>query len=206
MELAAKDGEPLFIGSHVALDFLNTVFSPAGETVETIGDGPSFLAWLTRAGLLTDAGASRLKRRLNAEDIEAAAAEARTFRAWVTTWVSRWSDAPNEDYNAELRRLNGVLHKGSGHHREVVSANGRLQLVERDSIDGVDDILALLATQIALLITGEDPGLVRRCAGPGCTLWFVDRTKGHRRLFCSAAACGNRAKVAAFRARQKKGK
>jgi predicted RNA-binding Zn ribbon-like protein len=40
-------------------------------------------------------------------------------------------------------------------------------------------------------------------AGAGCTLWFVDRTKAHRRIFCSATTCGNRAKVAAFRQRQR---
>jgi predicted RNA-binding Zn ribbon-like protein len=45
---------------------------------------------------------------------------------------------------------------------------------------------------------------VKRCEGAECTLWFVDRTKAHRRRFCSATACGNRDKVAAFRARQRR--
>jgi predicted RNA-binding Zn ribbon-like protein len=49
----------------------------------------------------------------------------------------------------------------------------------------------------------ERPALVKRRTGPGCTLWFVDRTKSHGRVFCSATACGNRAKVAAFRDRQR---
>ena len=47
----------------------------------------------------------------------------------------------------------------------------------------------------------EDPALLKACAGADCTLWFMDRTKAHRRMFCSATACGNRAKVAAFRRR-----
>ena len=47
------------------------------------------------------------------------------------------------------------------------------------------------------------PALIKRCAGTDCSLWFVDRTKAHGRMFCSAAACGNRAKVAAFRQRQR---
>jgi predicted RNA-binding Zn ribbon-like protein len=57
--------------------------------------------------------------------------------------------------------------------------------------------------QIASLVATEPPALVKRCAGPGCILWFVDRTKAHRRVFCSATVCGNRAKVAAFRERQR---
>nr|WP_254214234.1 CGNR zinc finger domain-containing protein [Burkholderia multivorans] len=32
-------------------------------------------------------------------------------------------------------------------------------------------------------------------------LWFLDRTKSHRRRWCSKALCGNRQKVAAFRRR-----
>ena len=47
----------------------------------------------------------------------------------------------------------------------------------------------------------RDPALLKACAGADCTLWFLDRTKAHRRMFCSATACGNRAKVAAFRRR-----
>jgi predicted RNA-binding Zn ribbon-like protein len=52
-------------------------------------------------------------------------------------------------------------------------------------------------------VARENASLVKQCAGPGCTLWFLDRTKAHARRFCSAAACGNRAKVAAFRERQR---
>jgi predicted RNA-binding Zn ribbon-like protein len=57
--------------------------------------------------------------------------------------------------------------------------------------------------QIAALITKEQPSLVKDCAGSTCTLWFLDQSKAHRRLFCSPSACGNRAKVAAFRDRQR---
>jgi predicted RNA-binding Zn ribbon-like protein len=65
------------------------------------------------------------------------------------------------------------------------------------------DLLALVTQQVAQLLGMEDPTLIKRCAGAGCVLWFVDRTKAHRRVFCSTTACGNRAKVAAFRERQR---
>jgi predicted RNA-binding Zn ribbon-like protein len=51
------------------------------------------------------------------------------------------------------------------------------------------------------LLMQEDLSLVRQCGGEDCTIIFLDRTKSHRRRWCSMAACGNRAKVAAFRAR-----
>jgi len=33
-------------------------------------------------------------------------------------------------------------------------------------------------------------------------MWFYDRTKSHRRRWCSMALCGNRAKARAHRERQ----
>ena len=44
--------------------------------------------------------------------------------------------------------------------------------------------------------------LIRECEHPDCVLWFYDRTKSHRRRWCSMALCGNRHKVAEFRKRQ----
>jgi predicted RNA-binding Zn ribbon-like protein len=77
------------------------------------------------------------------------------------------------------------------------------QVTERWRIDAAAALIAVVAAQLASLVASEPPDLVKRCAGPACTLWFVDRTKAHSRLFCSATACGNRAKVAAFRERQR---
>jgi predicted RNA-binding Zn ribbon-like protein len=194
--------KPLFLGSHPAMDFLNTTLTPQGTRTELIGDGLSFVEWLVSAGLLDASTASKVKRRMGAKALDMVATEAKKMRAWAGEWISRWRDAAAGSYEAELRHLNGLL-EGAKCHREVVQVNNSLQLAERCRIDGADELIALVAEQIALLITTEQPSLVKRCAGPACTLWFVDRTKAHRRLFCSAEACGNRAKVAAFRERQR---
>ena len=42
-----------------------------------------------------------------------------------------------------------------------------------------------------------DLSLVKACQNPQCVLFFYDTTKNHARRWCSMAACGNRAKVAA---------
>lgn len=195
--------KPLFLGSHRALDFLNTTLSLRGERIELIGDGDSFVAWLAGAGLLDPSSASTMKRRFGSEALNAAAAEARRFRHWAGEWISRWHDAPRGDYETELHRLNGLLERAKC-YREVIAAKNRVQLLERWRIDSADELIALVALEVASLIATEQPALVKRCAGAECTLWFLDRTRAHHRLFCSAAACGNRAKVAAFRERQRK--
>jgi predicted RNA-binding Zn ribbon-like protein len=197
--------EPLFLGSHPAIDFLNTTLCPRGERMELIGDGRSFVEWLAGAGLLDPAMVPRLLRRLGGAALDQAAAEARRFREWVRAWIARWQRDPDGgDHGAELRRLNAILEKEAV-HRELVATPGGCQIVERCRIDTADQLIGLVAVQVARLIASEDPSLVKTCAGPECTLWFLDRTKARRRLFCSAAACGNRAKVAAFRERQRAG-
>lgn len=196
--------KPLFLGTHPAMDFLNTSFGPKGKPIELIGEGRSFVTWLVSAGLLDESTASKIKRRFRAEALDAVAAEARTFREWAGDWLSCWRDAPGGNYATELRRLNRQLERAKGYREAVVTKNG-VQVMERCRIDSADELIALVAVQVAFLIATEQPVLVKRCAGPGCTLWFLDRTKAHGRLFCSAAVCGNRAKVAAFRERQRSG-
>jgi len=167
-----------------------------------IGDGRAFFAWLVTAKLVEQVHTPRLMRRLGAKGAEALAADARKLREWAREWLLRWRNAPNDDYGDELKTLNSYLSRES-RYRQIVSTKEGLALDTRTRIDTADEVLAVLAAQLASLVTEEDPALLRSCAGPGCTLWFVDRTKAHRRLFCSASTCGNRAKVAAFRERQK---
>ena len=194
--------QPQFIGSHPAADFLNTAFEPHGQHVEIIGDGKALLEWLQTSGLLDAEQSARLSRKLGAKGLDAAAAEARKLREWARAWLTRWRSAPGRDYSAEVMTLNKALSNLNVRH-EVTRTEEGLERVTRFQIDTVEELLALLASQIGDLVTQEDPGLLKSCAGDGCTLWFLDRTKAHRRMFCSAAGCGNRAKVAAFRERQR---
>src|SRR5262249_1988241 len=154
----------------------------------------AFVDWLAAAGLVD----GKLARRFGGTALDAAAADARRFREWVRSWLAR---GPGGGQAAELRHLNGLLDKAAVRF-EVVAPSGRRELVERMRIESAGGLVGMVALQVARLVTEEDLARVKRCAGPGCTLWFLDRTKAHRRRFCSAAACGNRAKVAAFRARQ----
>lgn len=193
---------PLFLGSHPAVDFLNTALAPNGSPIETIPDGRALLDWMVGAGLIGDAEATRLMRRSGGKALDSAAQEARKVREWARRWLERWRTAPDDDYGAEIATLNKLLARGAWHD-EVVATEAGARMIERVHGDDPDALLASIARQIAELITSEDASLLKSCAGSACTLWFLDRTKAHRRLFCSATVCGNRAKVAAFRRRQR---
>jgi predicted RNA-binding Zn ribbon-like protein len=191
----------LFLGSHPALDFLNTAYAPDGRQIETIGNGTAFLDWLAEARLLAGAQRAGLAERWSGTALDALATEARSMREWARDWLVRWRDEPTADYTAEFDALNERL-SAIFVYRQVTEER---TLVERIRLEDEAAVLGLVAMQIAALVTEEDGTLVRSCAGTGCTLWFLDRTKAHRRIYCSAALCGNRAKVAAFRERARSG-
>jgi predicted RNA-binding Zn ribbon-like protein len=194
--------EPLLLGNHRALDFLNTWRSPDGEAVETIGDGRAFGEWLVAAGSIAEDEIARLTRRAGVRAMDEAAAEARRFREWAREWLVRWRRAPTSRFAKEIEELNRVLAR-EDRNRQVVTRRDGLTLAEVANFETPAALVALPAADIAALVTREDAKLVRECAAGHCTLWFLDRTKAHNRRFCSAAICGNRAKVAAFRERQR---
>jgi predicted RNA-binding Zn ribbon-like protein len=193
---------PVLLGGHPAIDFLNTTFRPLDVAVEVIGDGEALLCWMVEARLLDAPTAASIRRHYPRATLDAVAADARRLRAWVADWIDRWSRRPQYTYATEIRRLNALLKHGHG-YREVVQSEDGVRVIQREHLSDAAGLLAIIAAPIAQLIAQEDAQLIRRCAGAACTLRFLDRTKAHRRVFCSAAACGNRARVAAFRSRQR---
>lgn len=185
----------LFLGGHGALDFLNSAYTPHGEWIDTIPDGAAFLRWLVEAELIDEAKASELADRFGAEALDHTAAEARALREEMREWVGAWRAGTPI---AVAPRLNALLTSGTFAWR--VEEDG--SVVATPQFDQPDALLALIARQIALLFGQEDAALARACEGPKCTLHFIDRSKAHRRRFCSAAVCGNRVKAAAFRNRK----
>jgi predicted RNA-binding Zn ribbon-like protein len=67
----------------------------------------------------------------------------------------------------------------------------------------VDAVLAVLAHDCLELFDSEDRQALHWCADPSCTRPFIDRSRGHRRRWCGMKGCGDRAKAAAYRARQR---
>jgi len=73
--------------------------------------------------------------------------------------------------------------------------------VRRDGT--ASQLLATLAADLLELVAGADIDNVKRCAHPGCTRLYLDSSRAKTRQWCGMSTCGNRAKVQAFRARQR---
>jgi predicted RNA-binding Zn ribbon-like protein len=66
------------------------------------------------------------------------------------------------------------------------------------------DMLKPIAISAASLMSGPRGGRVRQCSDDrGCGWLFVDESRAQNRRWCAMGDCGNRAKAARHRARQK---
>jgi predicted RNA-binding Zn ribbon-like protein len=188
--------EPLAVADHPALDLLNTVAMVDGEPVDFLqGDG-DVVRWLARAR-----GGARGTRFQGRPGTLLAAA--RTLRETIRSLVARRKNGQKAPaVLAEAAVLNRFLAEAGSRPELVWDDAGGPRLERRRDSRTPEQLLAPLAESAAELLSAADFDLVRPCAGPGCVLWFYDRTKSHRRRWCSMAVCGNRHKVAAFRQRQ----
>lgn len=204
--------QPLFVGDHLALDFLNSVAAPAGEWIEWIGSGRDLLSWLEQAGAVPPAVGAQLRGSFGSHSLDDVAVKARELREWFRAFVAKHAGKPlRERCLTELTSLNQLLEKDEI-FRQIELAD--MQRAEEQGPrptpfrwrsercwSSPDSLLLPIAEAMGDLVCSTDFDLVRQCDGPSCTLWFADVSKAHARRWCSMAICGNRAKAAAHRAR-----
>ncbi len=188
---------PLFVGEHPALDFLNSTAAPWGAVIEWITDGADLVAWLEQAGLVPVAVARQMLKR-RSKELDPVAQDARALREWFRAFVQTHAGHPlDANVTGKLHSLNRLLARDEGYRQLEAGPRWRRERRWRTP----DALLQPLADAMGDLVCEADFRLVRNCEGPDCTIWFLDRSKGHRRRWCSMAACGNRAKAAAHRRR-----
>jgi predicted RNA-binding Zn ribbon-like protein len=93
--------------------------------------------------------------------------------------------------------INEILRITEGHD-ELISEGGawRMEFIAREG--GLDWLLAAIARSAAELLAEGPKAPLRVCANPQCGLFFYDKSRTHRRRWCSMSVCGNRNKVATF--------
>jgi len=192
MSAVSSQQAALFLADHRALDFLNTVAQVDGLPSDVWQSDEDVSAWLAEAGFPVGKDTTE---PLPGELLK----EARVLREIIRTLVAqkktgeRVDPQPLNDYLAALCSIKKL----------VADKNGELQVETCFIGQTAARILGPVAELAAGLIARTPFELVRQCEHPECTLWFYDRTKSHRRRWCSMALCGNRAKVARFRQQQK---
>jgi predicted RNA-binding Zn ribbon-like protein len=185
--------EMLFLGDDTALDFINTSYGVDKAARECFQSDADVSNWLKHVALPAQTPASKPGELLRL---------ALELRQMALELVEKRSAGKA----GNPQRLNALLEAGSRYSELQWPRSGQPALASRERLQGAEGLLLPVAQAVADLLSGADFRYVRRCEGPECTLWFLDITKAHSRRWCSPAMCGNRAKVAAFRARSLKSK
>jgi predicted RNA-binding Zn ribbon-like protein len=176
------------VADHLALDLLNTQARVDGAVHEFWTSAQDVLGWLAAQGIVPapDAGAV---------DGDLLLVQALALRALARQLLTQRKHGET----VETAGLNAWLHASlSAPHLERDS-HGQLTLTRPARGDAIASLLGPVAEQVAALLVEGDFALVRQCEHPDCVLWFYDRTKAHKRRWCSMALCGNRYKAAQFR-------
>jgi predicted RNA-binding Zn ribbon-like protein len=178
------------LGDHLAMDLLNTEARNDDKTVEYWHSDADVLRWLAQHNIFPAAGG----------DAFAAGellAQAKTLRSLAKGLISAFKAGKLQDIsdlNEYLHAYHSVLHLARDN-------NGKLVLSRIASGATIASLLGPVAEAVAQLLVEVNVELVKQCEHPDCILWFYDRTKAHKRRWCSMALCGNRYKAAQFRKR-----
>jgi len=176
-----RDGLP-FLGGALWLDLLNTTPVIGGHPMDLIDDQTKLAHWQGLAGLPEQSS-----------DVS----ETLTLRDALRPMVDRLAAGLNVPeplvalVNRHLARTPIT--------RQLDAAATPPRLVEQCDPPGLAGRAAL---DFARFLGDFEPGRLKHCQNPACTMVFYDRGKNNRRRWCSTSACGNRDKVANYRARK----
>lgn len=203
--------DPMFIADARALDFLNSIATPVDTPVEWLTSGEDLLSWLHAAQLAPAEVLASMRRTALPGELDAVAAQARALREWFRGFVlEHRGKRLGADALKDLGPLNHILERDQ-EYGQVVKAE---RAADAETLSGLawrpmrrwqspDTLLLPIARAMAELVCKDDFSYVKACEGPTCTLLFIDRTHGHAKRWCSMAICGNRAKQAAHRKRER---
>jgi predicted RNA-binding Zn ribbon-like protein len=179
-----------FVGDHLAINFINTLRMVEGQLTDMLQRDSDVKAWLKRLEVPVARGTLPFNDGVLVQ-------RARELREIALMAVKDQKSGKKPS----LVALNRFLGDASSHATLKIDDTMSIRVTRVFGKETVEAFLAPVAEAIAELLANGNFDLVRHCEGNACVMWFYDRTKGHRRRWCTSTGCGNRAKVAAFRAR-----
>jgi predicted RNA-binding Zn ribbon-like protein len=194
----------MFIADARGIDFLNSIATPVDVPVDWIGDGQGLVRWLRQAGLVPEAHLAEMAERAMPGELDRVADQARDLREWFRGFVRARMGAPLDAAALEeLAPLSRLLERDEAYQRLVPRDGGGLALEGARRWRSPESLLIPIGEALARVVMEEDFSHLKACEGHACTLMFADHTRGRARRWCSMGVCGNRAKVAAHRSRQR---
>jgi predicted RNA-binding Zn ribbon-like protein len=189
----------LFVGNHLALDFLNTRPVLADGPKELLPDMDALVRWLVASGVLPRHNGKTLARKWR--DMPQAPLflrELLKFRERLRAIVVR-QEAGFSVSTAFIAELNSLLKQ----HPNVIALQRKGEKLDLDAAfepEKPNDVWAPIATAVAELLSNVPPARLRKCEA--CVVHFLDTSKKGSRRWCSMNICGNKIKVSAYQQRK----
>ncbi|MFN8619219.1 MAG: CGNR zinc finger domain-containing protein [Chloroflexota bacterium] len=186
----------------VGLAFVNTLEHHRRRTREHLPAIDTALRWLRSHLLLHQDVMQELIRGFQADPSAAEKALARIHR--VRAAMRELADATVERRPPDPRHLDRINRALRTPYTYVLvpSADG-VSMDHKHEGDPVEGALARLVESIAREVSQGHPERIRVCANEECRWVFQDTSRSGRRKWCDMARCGNRAKVARHREKQR---
>ena len=184
------------------LDFVNTLEFSKGVPRDDLTDAGVAVSWFQHHALLHSETAASLVAEMatDKESAERLLMRVRKTRAALRELLDAAVDRrPPAD--SAMREVNRALR--ATYVIELVPAADGVSLDHRHEGDPVSGALARLSEAIARELTQDDKERLRVCANDECRWVFRDNSPAGRRKWCDMSSCGNRAKAARHRERQK---
>lgn len=203
MERKLETSKFYLVGNNLSVDFVNTRIRENGAPKELLESFDDLIAWAARANLSNLTQAKSLLqdwsgRPKAAQVLKLALNFRETLREMVLDAERGAAIKP-----AVIEAINMVMKAENG-YAEVVRTEEGFEKRFRADFSDPGQLLAPIAEAAADLLCYGNLAYLKKCEGADCVLHFYDATKNHSRRWCNMAACGNRAKVAAFYQRQSK--
>ena len=190
--------------SRLWLEFVNTDAAAQSPGGDLLRDFDALLRWLEAHGAVDDERGSGIRRRALLQPAAAAASlvDARRVRAALRALAERGGASERIRADAVLE-INRVLGRSAGTRRLDRHADGgflRAFVPTGDAFAGL--MIPIVESAADSLVNGE-LSRVRQCADARCHRVFLDCTKNGLRRWCDMGVCGNRAKAARHRAKER---
>jgi predicted RNA-binding Zn ribbon-like protein len=190
----------LFVGNHLALDFLNTRPVLAEGPKELLPDVDALIRWLVASDVLTrQEGKTLAKKWRYTPQAAAFLRELLQFRERLRAAVVR-REAGLSVSDAFITELNSLLKK----HPSVIALQRKGEKLDLEAAlepENPNDVWAPIAATVADLLSNASPARLRKCEA--CIVHFLDTSKKGARRWCSMNICGNKIKVAAYQQRKR---
>jgi predicted RNA-binding Zn ribbon-like protein len=178
-----------FRAGHVSLDLPATLAARLKSEPRELLARPSDLARWLHAAEVTAAAPE-----VTADDLETAKTLREAIYRLALARIE--GEEPPRHARRKLNRLaaeSPALPQLGKHYEQRLSGTTR-------------ELLVSIAREAIGLLGGDLAERIRQCEAETCALLFVDTSRSGDRRWCSMSGCGNKAKVAAFRKRQRRGR